>query len=350
MFNKKRKFILFFIMFFIILTACSTNDQRLSNNESLENLDEIIEVHFIDVGQGDSIYIKQGDSHMLIDGGDVAYRDRVVDYLESKGVHKLDYVIGTHPHADHIGGLDKVIKDFEIGKIILPEVSHTTKAFERMLLAIEDKNLKISLPKLGDIHNLGKSKFTIIAPNSTSYNNLNNYSVGIKLDFANNSFLLTGDAEVESENEMVNNSLDLQADLLKLGHHGSDTSTSEDFLEAVDPSYAVISLGKDNKYGHPDDSVLKRLEEKQIKVYRSDLQGTIVARGDGEKINIQTQNSPKSSNKKKPLNQNFIGNKNSKIFHRSTCSSLPKEENRIYFDKKETAINQAYEGCKICKP
>lgn len=348
MFNKRKKLILFLLIFLLALTGCSSQGSNLTKKDII-SLDKNIEVHFIDVGQGDSIYIKQADKHMLVDGGDVQYGDTVVAYLKNQGVSKLDYIIGTHPHADHIGGLDKVIKTFDVGKIIFPEVTHTTKAFEIMLLAIQDKGLKITLPKAGDLYDLGASNFTILAPNKDSYSNLNDYSVGIRLEHGKNSFVLTGDAEVESENEMVSNGLNIKADVLKLGHHGSDTSTNQAFLDKVDPKYAVITLGLDNSYGHPHESVLKRLEEKNIEIYRTDLHGTIIATGDGETISFKAKKNPETTNSSE-LEEQYIGNKNSQIFHRPTCSSLPNEENRVYFENKEEALSAGHRGCKRCNP
>ena len=230
-----------------------------------------LEVHFIDVGQGDAILIKQGEHNMLIDAGDNKYEEFIVNYLKENEITKLDYVIGTHPHADHIGGLDAVIDAFDIGKIIMPKVTHTTKIFEDVLISIKNKGLKITNPNVGDNYELGDASFTIVASNSDEYTNLNNYSVVTRMEYGKTSFLFISDAEGVSENEMLDNDHNLEVDVLKVGHHGSDTSTTVKFLDAANSKYTVIQVDKNNKYGHPTADVMDRLEERNIKIYRNEL-------------------------------------------------------------------------------
>ena len=193
---------------------------------------------------------------MLVDAGNNADSDLVVQYIKDQGVTRLDYVIGTHPHEDHIGGMDAVIMDFQVEKIIMPRVVVNTKTYEDVLMAIHHKGLKVPTPVPGTKYDLGYAKFTILAPNSDSYEDVNNYSVVIRLDYGQNSFLLTGDAEALSEQEMLDKELQLKTDVLKVGHHGSTTSTTS-FLDAVVPSYAVISVGMTTAMGIP--SVIERL-------------------------------------------------------------------------------------------
>lgn len=248
-----------------------------------------LKIHFIDVGQGDAILISQDKHNMLIDAGDNKYEKTVVAYLREKGITKLNYVIGTHPHADHIGGFDAVIDNFDIEKVIMPKVTHTSKTFEDVLLAIKNKDLNIISPKIGDNYKLGEATFTIVAPNSDKYSDFNNCSIVIWMEFGGNSFLFAGDAETLSEKEILENKQNIKADVLKVGHHGSSTSTSIEFLDKVNPRFAVIQVGKDNKYGHPHVEIIDRLESKKITIYRNDLNGDIIAISDGKNIEFTVE-------------------------------------------------------------
>lgn len=254
---------------------------------SIDNIDttEDLEVHFIDVGQADSILIKTGSNAMLIDAGNNDDSNLVVNYIKSRGIRKLDYVIGTHPHEDHIGGLDAVIDSFDIGKVLMPKQKSTTKTFEDVLESIQSKGLKVTTPKVGDTYELSEAKWSILAPNKEQYEETNNASIVIKLEFGNNSFIFTGDAEEISELEMLQTG-DLKSDVLKVGHHGSNSSTSIDFLNEVNPTYAVISVGLDNSYGHPHLEVMERLNNKNIEILRTDELGTIIITSDGNTVSV----------------------------------------------------------------
>ena len=269
-------------------TKVSLDEQTIVNPESTD-ISAAMKVHFIDVGQGDSILIESVGQYMLIDAGENNKGDIVVEYLKKQGVESLTYLIGTHPHSDHIGGLDTIIEAFDVKKIIMPNVSHTSQTFEDVLNAISSKGLKITKPFIGTKFSLGNASFTIIAPNGAGYSNLNNNSVGIKLVNGNNTFIMCGDAELEAEYDICDNGLDISADVLKLGHHGSDTATTEAILKAVNPSYAVISVGEGNQYGHPDNETLQKMIDRNIELFRTDLQGTIIATSDGENITFNTE-------------------------------------------------------------
>jgi competence protein ComEC len=243
-------------------------------------------VHFIDVGQADSILITMKDAAMLIDAGNNEDSQLVVDYIKDRGITALDYVVATHPHEDHIGGMDAVINAFEVKSIIMPRVESTTKTFEDVLEAISNKGLKVTPPVPGTKYLLGEAEFTILAPNSEAYEDTNDYSVVIKLQYGATSFLFTGDAGFESEEEMLEKGYDLRTDLLKVAHHGSKYSTSMKFLEAVQPKIAVISVGEDNDYGHPAPETIQRLRQAGAEIYRTDESGTIIATSDGKAIRM----------------------------------------------------------------
>lgn len=263
--------------------------ERKQKSEAPADMAGFMEVHFLDVGQADSILIKSGEAAMLVDAGNNGDAGIIIDYLEEQGISELDYVIGTHPHEDHIGSLDSVISHFDIGEIIMPEKTHTTRTFEDVLTAIADKGMSITLPRPGDIYELGTARFTIIAPNGDYRDNLNDWSVGIRLVNGDNSFVFCGDAERSAEEDMNSNGLLLSADVYKVNHHGSKTSNTEEFLGAVDPAYAVISCGKENSYGLPSIEVLERLKSRGVQVFRTDEQGTVVASSDGSQISWNVQ-------------------------------------------------------------
>ncbi len=277
-------FICAIIAWFSTLDGSSTNTAN-TNDENAASKDQLI-VHFLDVGQADSIFIELPNKEtMLIDAGNNADDKFVVNYIRNLSYNKINYVVGTHPHEDHIGGLDTVISTFDIGNIYMPKVEHTTKTFEDVLLAVKNKNLKIKTAKAGvNIVNNGDLKIDIIAPVNDKYEDLNNYSAVVKITYKDNSFLFMGDAEKLSEDELT---ADVKADVIKIGHHGSYTSTSEEFLKRVSPTYAVISVGKDNDYGHPHKETIDLLNKSNVKVYRTDIAGTIVIKSDGYNMDIE---------------------------------------------------------------
>ncbi|ANW98609.1 competence protein ComE [Thermoclostridium stercorarium subsp. thermolacticum DSM 2910] len=272
-------------------TETGTDSTKDANGQkATDNVYGTLKVHFIDVGQADCIFVQAPEKNMLIDAGNNADGDLITAYLKNLGINKIDVVVGTHPHEDHIGALDTVINTFEVGKVYMPKISHNTKTYEDVLLAIQKKGLKVNTATAGGALDLGKNvNAEILAPNSDNYDDLNNYSVVIKLTFGETSFLFTGDAEKVSEDEMLNKNYDLKADVLKVGHHGSSSSTSPAFLKAVSPKYAVISVGKDNQYGHPDSIILNRLKVAGVKTYRTDEAGTVIMESDGNNIKINTE-------------------------------------------------------------
>jgi len=247
----------------------------------------IVEVHFIDVGQGDSILIKSGELAMLIDAGEIKSGETVTNYLKNTGISKLEYLIGTHPHTDHIGGLSSIIQAFDIKTIIMPKVENTTKTFDELLDLIKEKGLKITSPVVGQEYTLDKATFKILAP-AKKYKGINDNSVVIRLSHGENDFLFTGDIEKKAEKDILDNTKNLDAEVLKVAHHGSNSSSTSKFLKTVKPKYTVICVGEDNKYKHPHPETIKRIELVGALIYRTDLNGSIVFKSDGSEITITT--------------------------------------------------------------
>ena len=252
------------IALILLLTGCMTagskekeqpdtttvNKYTVSDKASEGQLTDKLTVHFLDVGQGDCVLITCGEHAMLIDAGDNSMGTTVELYLRKQNIKKLDYVIGTHPDADHIGGMDVIIYKFDCDTIILPDFEKNTATYRDVIDTINNKNYKITRSAAGKTYSLGQSEFTVISPVSDNYgDNANNYSVGIRLTYGDTSFLLAGDAEEEAEEDMLDSGQELKADVFKASHHGSRTSNTEEFLEAVNPKYAVISCGENNKIG-----------------------------------------------------------------------------------------------------
>lgn len=395
-----KKYLSILLILCMCLTACTTTNQATSTSEKSQSdttsgeavqsgqeekaakapdtskPEGTLEVHYIDVGQGDATLIKCGSHAMLIDGGNNNKGTTVQLYLKKQGVESLDYVIGTHPDADHIGGLDVIVYKYNCEKVIMPDYEKDTKTYQELVDVIHDKNMKITYPVVGEQYALGEAKFTIIAPNSNSYGgNANDYSVAILLEYGKNCFLFTGDAEEASEAEMLTNGIDISADVYKVAHHGSRSASTQEFLNAVHPKYAVISCGEGNSYGHPHVEVLNRLRSMGVDVFRTDEQGSIIASSDGENItwNCSATDSWQSGEQTESDRENsedensgnaisdavtseqttYVLNTNTKKFHRETCGSVSqiKEEN---FQKVQTSREEleqsGYSPCKNCNP
>ncbi|ACA56429.1 ComEC/Rec2 family competence protein [Clostridium botulinum] len=266
----------------IVFTACS---QQSSNAVNTSNKSNELKVHYIDVGQGDSILVQTKDKNILIDAGTRKSSDNLISYLKKQHIKKLDYVIATHPHEDHIGGMPKVIEEFEISNFYAPKKTANTKIFKDMILQLKKKNLKINVAKKGislDLSN--NSSLDFLAPVKDNYENTNDSSAVVKLTHGNTKFLFTGDAEKTSEKDILNSNEDLSSNVLKVGHHGSHSSSSKEFLDKINPKIAIISCGKNNDYGHPHKETMKELNKRNIEVYRTDIDGNIVLTSDGENI------------------------------------------------------------------
>ena len=322
-------------------------------------------LHMIDVGQGDSLLLECDGSYMLVDAGEPDKSNKVVEYLKSQNVSKLSYAVITHPHSDHFGGMKKVLQSIPTDNIVMTKAYHTTRAWESLINYIDKENFNVVFPKTNDVFNVGSCQVNVYSPDI--YNdNKNNCSLVLRAVYDNMAVLLTGDAEESEENKILESGFNVQADVLKLGHHGSSTSTSSKFLEKVSPSLALISCGKNNDYGHPHKETISKLKKYNIPAMRTDLDKTVVvslcnnkitAVANGKEQTIAKSGSANTSlspetNSADSSQHRYIGNKNSRVFHLSNCKSVNKmsDKNKVYFDNREQAAESGYSPCGDCKP
>lgn len=302
--KKKNKSITYLILFIGLLVYLFTSSSfRTSISNVKANIDNIsnkrdeakkvvsnsdtLKVYITDVGQADSILIRDGNYNMLIDAGNNSDGEKLVKYYKELGITSFKYVFASHPHEDHIGGMDDIINNFDIENFYMPDKLSTTKTFEDMLDALERKNLKYIVPKVNDKLSLNNSNIDVIYVGSDE-SDINDSSIVLKLNYFSNSFLFTGDLGSNKEKEILNSGANIKADVLKVGHHGSSYSTASLFLDKVNPSFAAISVGKNNIYKHPASSTLEKLNKRGIKVYRTDLDGTILFESNGKDISVST--------------------------------------------------------------
>lgn len=287
--RKQKPNITAIIVSLLLIIACisaySFSDDKPAGVMPSSSDDSTLAVCFIDVGQGDCEFIQFPNGEcMLIDSGEKENSEKVIETVRAFGYGKIDYVVATHPHTDHIGGLAEVIDAFDIGEVYMPKVSASTKTFENLLIAIQNKNLQIHTAKAGvTVIDDGMLEVKFLSPVKSSYDDLNNFSAVLKVTYGRDSYLFTGDAESPVENELLENAYsELDSDILKVAHHGSRTSSTEEFLFAVSPDYAVVEVGKGNSYNHPHTETIEKLESIGAEILRTDEKGTITVKSGGD--------------------------------------------------------------------
>lgn len=328
-------------------------------------------VHFIDVGQADASLVICDGKAMLIDGGNAEDSNLIYSYLKARGITHLDYIVASHAHEDHVGGLSGALNYATVGTVFSPVSSYSSKAFQNFANQVAKQGKSLTCPYVGQSFSLGSATCTVLAVNTTS--DPNNSSIVLRIVYGSTSFLFTGDAEREVEQAMMNRGANLSSTVLKVGHHGSYTSTSYQFLWNVMPAYAVISCGKNNSYGHPHDEPLSRLRDADVRVFRTDMQGDIICTSNGSSVSFSvsrnwdadvfaevggnstqtTQPPATDAPADTPQGTDYVLNTNSHKFHYPGCSSVAKmsEKNKQYYTgTREELIEQGYDPCGNCDP
>ena len=315
-------------------------------------------VYFLDVGQADAAVLLCDGAVMMIDGGNSADSDFIYAWLKQHDIDNIDTMVCTHAHEDHVGGLSGALNYASVDAAYAPVQEAQTRVFENFVYYLDQQEVSITVPEAGDTFDLGGAQVEILGP-VEEYSDTNDTSLVLRVTYGQTSFLFTGDMETTAEEDLLDAYWDLSANVLKVAHHGSDTSSGMEFLQAVDPDYAVISVGADNDYGHPSPEVLERLESLGLPVYRTDELGIICCVSDGETVRFSfeknTPSRPDAAPEPAPVPEQeepetYIGNRNTKKFHRVYCSRLPDAENQVMLDSYQAAIDAGYEPCGICKP
>jgi len=307
-------------------------------------------VHFVDVGQADGMLINFPDGQFaVIDSGDTQHSDDFVKYLEEQNVEKIAFAVATHGHEDHIGGMKKVLENFDVGAVLRPDADYDSTIYTSMLYAIEENGAEEIFVKAGDSFECGGALFEVLGPVSEDYEDYNDFSVVMKMTYGDVSFLFTGDAQEEAERDILSVGYDVESTVLKVGHHGSSTSSCKDFTSFVKPEISVISAGKNNDYGHPHKEVLEVLEKQGCDVYRTDINGDIIVLTDGKNIEVSVSEKTEENEvfAYEETEEIYIGNIKSKAYHSEECGSLPAEKNRIYLTKEE-AVSGGYRAHESC--
>ena len=346
-----KKLISLFLILSLLLSGCvveipipaETTAATVADGESLI-------IHYIDVGQADCILLENEGRFLLIDGGNREDSQLVVSYLEQQGVQELDAVVCTHAHEDHVGGLPSVLAVYPTAAVYAPTKTYSSNIFDKFVYYTDQQGLEITIPQPGDSFTLGNVDLTILGP-VKSYPDPNNTSIVIMAEFGSTRFLFTGDMEKEAENDMLDywdEQYNWNCDVLKSGHHGSSTSSSYRLIYEADPEYIVISVGKDNSYGHPHRETIALYKDAGIPAFRTDELGHVIVTSDGSTVSMTWEKQNAQPEDVEAADISYIGNKNSKKLHLSTCSGLPKAENQVTFDSYEEAIEAGYTPCSSC--
>ncbi len=332
-----------FIMI-MLMAGCTASDGQQSTSAEGQ-----LKVYFLDVGQADSTLLVSGDKAMLVDAGNRDDADFIIGYLQKLGISKLDYIVFTHPHEDHIGSGKAVVEAVDVGKVFMMD-GYDQGISLKLKKAVEAEGIETQAPQPGDIASFGDCRIDFLGPEK-DYKDVNDDSICLKVTHGSSRFLFTGDAGTTPEHDMIDAGEDLETDVLQAGHHGSSTSNSYYLLRESNPKYAVISCGKDNMYGHPHKETVSRFSDLGAEVFRTDQQGTVIATDDGSSITFNCDSTkPSREHTDEHEKAQYIGNINSKKYHRTDCGGLPEEQNRVYFSSIEGAEKAGYEPCGRCHP
>lgn len=334
----------------LVIAACSYVVTEYLREEPTAVTGEGLTVQYIDVGQADCALLECDGQFMLIDGGNRDDSQLLVSFLEQQGVKELAAVVCSHAHEDHVGGLPAVLAVYPTKAVYAPTKTYSSNIFDKFVYYTDQQGLDITIPAPGDQFTLGQAVVTVLGP-VKSYAETNDTSIVLRVTYGGTSFLFTGDMETEAENDMLDyweGKVDWKTDVLKVGHHCSNTSTGYRFLNEVNPVYGVISVGKGNDYGHPHKEPMSRLRQAGVTILRTDELGTIQAVSDGKEVTFTWQNQSAVPENAEAAPQVFIGNRNSKVFHAPDCKNLPSEKNAVQFSAYQEAIDAGFTPCGSC--
>ena len=345
----KKKLFCLILSLCLLLSGC-VQLEIVTDNPPAPGSDGELVIQYIDVGQADCALLECGGEYLLIDGGNRDDSQLVVSILEQQGVKELKAVVCTHAHEDHVGGLSAVLAVYPTKAVYAPTKTYSSNIFDKFVYYTDQQGLEITIPTPGEQFQLGQASVTVLGP-VKSYAETNNTSIVLQVKFGDTSFLFTGDMESEAENDMLDyweSAVDWKSDVLKVGHHCSNSSTSYRLLNDVNPEYGVISLGKDNSYGHPHKEPMSRLKQAGVTILRTDEMGTIQAVSDGREVTLTWANQSGSPENAEVVPQTFIGNMNSKKFHAADCANLPSAKNSVEFRSYQEAIDAGFTPCSSC--